>query len=248
MTEEVKIEENEKGQIFKVPMIFEALAKAKSELGAIGKGQKATGFGNGYNFRGIDDIYNALHHPFSKNGISCTSQIIRSNEEKVVSNKGAKGIRAVRDYRFKFYAQDGSYIETEATGEAIDYGDKVYNKCHSIAHKYAIITTMCIPVKEMEDPDKTIHEPVKEKKPQEKEAKSAPKARKNHAPKPKLEVTSDFGKLWNIVKGRVGDQKQSQDLLGTMMQNKFGHMDPKLLGENDVKVLSKEVNDLLADV
>jgi len=52
-------------------------------------------------------------------------------------------------FKFRFFTIDGSNIETIITGEGLDTSDKVANKCLSIAHKYALLTTFCIPTQEV---------------------------------------------------------------------------------------------------
>lgn len=177
--------------------IYEALGKVKKGLESVGKDQKATGFGAGYNFRGIDDVYNATHKLFGEYGIISTTTIDDTKEFQHKSNKGASGFRVVRNYTFKFFTFDGSYVQTQATGEAIDFGDKVYNKCHSIAHKYAIMTLLCIPTADMEDPDKTIQEPIQEEKKQSnKGSAKKPESKKQDTPVTVGQLTE----VWSFAK------------------------------------------------
>jgi len=145
-----------------IGIIYGQLAKVMADLPAIGKNQK--NLQQKFNFRGIDDIYNALQPVMAKHGIvsvpHCVTDIVRT---EVKTRSGGTGIHQTSKHTFMFFAEDGSMVSTEAIGEGIDYGDKVSNKCASIAHKYAMLQLFCIPTKEDKDPDRHTHEVVNTK-------------------------------------------------------------------------------------
>ena len=62
-------------------------------------------------------------------------------------------IERILTVRYRFYAEDGSYVEAVVDGEAMDSGDKSSNKCMAIAHKYALLQVFCIPTENDNDPD-----------------------------------------------------------------------------------------------
>lgn len=143
--------------------IFTAIPKIMLEIEPIAKEQ--TGKGISYKFRGIDDIYNAVQKIMAKHGVFTVPTIISRHREKIISQGGTPGILVLNQYIFRFYAEDGSYVEAHADGEGIDYADKGSNKCASIAHKYALLQTLCIPTDDMDDPDREGHV-LKQNKPQ----------------------------------------------------------------------------------
>ena len=51
----------------------------------------------------------------------------------------------------KITAEDGSYEEVTTFGEAIDFGDKAFNKAMSQALKYCLFQVFCIPTEEEKD-------------------------------------------------------------------------------------------------
>ena len=53
---------------------------------------------------------------------------------------------------------DGSSVETVNVGEAMDSGDKGFNKAMSIALKYSLLQMFLIPTEEQKDPDATTPE------------------------------------------------------------------------------------------
>ena len=138
---------------FEKPLIFQSMAAVMADITAIGKSDKNKF--HGYNFRGIDKVYNEIQPLLKKHQIFCTSEILSMERKEYKNQKSQLCIHAVYKYRYYFFTVDGSSISTESIGEAIDTnGDKVSNKCASISHKYAIVQTFCIPTQDMEDPDR----------------------------------------------------------------------------------------------
>ena len=63
-------------------------------------------------------------------------------------------IYKVLKIKYTFYAEDGSNVSAVVVGEAMDSGDKVSNKCMSVAYKYACFQVLSIPTEEtIADPD-----------------------------------------------------------------------------------------------
>jgi hypothetical protein len=140
----------------KQPQIHKKIAAVMAELGPIAKDRKNTQ--QGYSFRGIDELMNALAPAVTKHGIyPTTSKIEDVSGESVTSKSGGAGWRIVRRYTFRFNAEDGSYVETMADGEAIDYGDKASNKAYSVAYREAMFKMFVIPFAN-EDIEEVSHE------------------------------------------------------------------------------------------
>lgn len=132
------------------------MAAIQKEIDAIGKNQ--VNKGQGFNFRGVDAVYNALHPLLSKHEVFTTSTIINSLRELKVTSNGGTLIYSIIDVKFTFWATDGSNVSTEAKGEGMDSGDKASNKAMAVAHKYALTQTFTIPYEGMPDPDSETHE------------------------------------------------------------------------------------------
>lgn len=125
------------------------------DIGAVKKAQ--TNSSQGWKFRSIDDMYNEVHEAMSKHGVFCLP-IIKSiiYREKIKSARGQEGWHQILEIEYRFVAADGSHVSCVVWGEGSEFGgDKLTNKCLSIAHKYALIQTFLIPTADMEDPDKT---------------------------------------------------------------------------------------------
>lgn len=138
------------------PMIYKAITKVMAEVGAITKDN--TNKQQGFKYRGVDDVMNALNPVFIKNGIFVVPEILEHVREERTTTKGGNLIYSVCKICYTFYAEDGSFVKAVVIGEGMDSGDKATNKAMSIAFKYACFQVFCIPTEEMEDPDKESHE------------------------------------------------------------------------------------------
>jgi len=131
--------------------IYESITKIMEEVPAIGKNK--TNKQQGFKFRGIDDVMNALQPLLSKNKVFIVPEILEQIREERTTSKGGNLIYSICKIKYKFYAEDGSFIEAITIGEGMDSGDKATNKAMAIAMKYALFQVFCIPTEEMKDPD-----------------------------------------------------------------------------------------------
>lgn len=136
--------------------IFESINAAMNEIGAVGKNSKNTT--QGFMFRGIDAVMNAINPALVKCKIFIVPEILEQTREERINSKGTTLIYSVCKVKYTFYAEDGSHIEAVVIGEGMDTGDKATNKAMSIAFKYACFQVFCIPTEEMKDPDEETHE------------------------------------------------------------------------------------------
>lgn len=136
--------------------IYEAICSVMNDVGAIGKNTKNTQ--QGFMFRGIDAVMNALQPALIKNHIFVVPEVLEQTREERQSQKGGLLIYSICKIRYTFYAEDGSNVTAIVIGEGMDSGDKATNKAMSIAFKYACFQVFCIPTEEMKDPDAECHE------------------------------------------------------------------------------------------
>jgi hypothetical protein len=132
-------------------MIYQAMINVMKAVEPIAKNRRNQA--QGYQFRGIDDVYAALQQIMASAGVFTTSRIIDvETSEKQTKSGGTTHCRLVR-FRFRFHALDGSSVVTEVIGEGHDSGDKASNKAMSVAHKYALLQAFCIPTSDPKDPE-----------------------------------------------------------------------------------------------
>lgn len=145
------------------PQIYGLIGQAMREISAIGK--DSVNKQQGYKYRGIDAVYNALNPVMSKLGLFFLPEVLEQTREERETKTGSNLIYSILKVKFTMYAPDGSNVSAVVIGEGMDSGDKASNKAMSVAFKYAAFELFCIPTEEMVDPDAETHE-VKAKAPQ----------------------------------------------------------------------------------
>ena len=143
--------------------IFETINAVMAEIGAIGKNSQNEK--QGFMYRGVDAVMNALNPAFIKHRLFVTPEVVSQKREERQTANGKNIIYSVLSVKYTFYAEDGSSIYTIVPGEGMDSGDKASNKAMSSAFKYACFQTFCIPTEEMKDPDAETPPPSKPAKP-----------------------------------------------------------------------------------
>lgn len=137
--------------------IYQTINAIMEEIEPIGK--NSVNKQQGFKYRGIDAVMNALQPLFAKHKLFCIPEVLSSIREDRTSSKGNLLIYSIIRVKYTFYAEDGSHIESVVEGEGMDSGDKATNKALAIAFKYACFQLFCIPTEEVSpDPDKETHE------------------------------------------------------------------------------------------
>jgi len=143
--------------------IYPKLMAVMADMEAIGKERKNTQ--QGYNFRGVDDVYNMVQPIMAKHGVVMASTILADSHEERTSKGGGVLIYRILKIRYSFIAADGSSLNTEVIGEGMDSGDKATNKAMSVAQKYAILQMFLIPTVDLKDPENDDPKPEAKNKP-----------------------------------------------------------------------------------
>ena len=141
--------------------IFETVSAVMKDIWVIGKTSMNTT--QGFMFRGIDAVMNAINPALVKYKLFIVPEILEQSREERQTVKGGTLIYSICKVKYTFYAEDGSNISAVVIGEGMDSGDKATNKAMSIAFKYACFQVFCIPTEEMADPDKESHEVIPSK-------------------------------------------------------------------------------------
>lgn len=142
--------------------VYKAIAAITANLSRVGiaKGRKTQqGGGASFAFRGIDDVLNALSPLLAEHKLCIFPRITdRATVERQTKSGGALFYTTV-SAEFDFVsAVDGSKHTAATIGEAMDSGDKSTNKAMSIAYKYAVFLTFCVPIEGTPDADSEVHE------------------------------------------------------------------------------------------
>lgn len=142
--------------------VYSSINAITAELAKVGISKSRKNAQQGYQFRGIDDIYSALAHLLAENHLCILPRCIERVVSERETQKGGTLFYTVLKVEFDFVnAEDDSKHIVVAYGEAMDSGDKSTNKAMSAAYKYACLQTFCIPTEGDNDADSVTPEPVK---------------------------------------------------------------------------------------
>lgn len=140
--------------------VYQAIAEVAAELATRGISKDSRNQAQGFNFRGIDAVYNALAPLLAKHKLCILPRCISREYVERTNAKGNALFYVTVQAEFDLVsAEDGSKHTVSTFGEAMDSGDKATNKAMSAAYKYAAFQTFCIPTEETSiDADAEVHE------------------------------------------------------------------------------------------
>lgn len=136
--------------------IHERLLAVMNDVQVVGKTDRNQQ--QGFNFRGIDAVINAVGPAFRKHGIIVVPAVLRNYYEQVEVGKNRTTMGHARlEVEFRFIAVDGSQVEAVVPAEAMDSGDKATAKAMSVALRTALLQVLALPTDEP-DPDSSSYE------------------------------------------------------------------------------------------
>lgn len=139
--------------------IYKAINKVQTALSEVGLAKDKKNTMQGYNFRGIDDVYNVLSPLLAKHGLCILPRVLSREVTTHITPKGGTLFYVAVEVEFDFVsAEDGSKHVVKTFGEAMDSGDKATNKAMSAAYKYAAFQAFAIPTEGDNDADAHTHE------------------------------------------------------------------------------------------
>lgn len=139
--------------------VYKAINAVQGELAKTGIAKDRKNEMQGYKFRGIDEVYNALSPLLAKHGLVILPRVLGRETVERQTQKGNALFYVTVHVEFDFVAaSDGSKHTVVTYGEAMDSGDKATNKAMSAAYKYAAMQTFAIPTEGDNDADAVTHE------------------------------------------------------------------------------------------
>lgn len=184
--------------------VYEAIAAVQGELAIVGIAKnKKNKQGEGYMFRGIDDVYNELAPLLSKHKLCILPRIIeRECVERLSKNGNALFYTCVTAEFDLVSAEDSSLHTVRSYGEAMDSGDKGTNKAMSTAYKTMAFMAFCIPTEGDNDTENQTHEvkPQRQHQPAKPAAQIAPVDPKD---------AEYHQRIKDALKAQYGDDKQA---------------------------------------
>lgn len=137
------------------PTIVEVINAVMAEVQAVGKGDRNNE--QGYNFRGIDAVVNAVGPIFRKHGVVAVPMLETAGYRDVQTSRGKPSRECTVQVRYRFYGPGGDYLDAVVPGESMDFGDKGTAKAMSVAYRIALLQLLTIPTHEP-DPDASAYE------------------------------------------------------------------------------------------
>lgn len=140
--------------------VYAAISAVAKEMASTGISKDRVNKVQGFNFRGIDQVYNALAPALVNHGLLILPRITERTVTERATKQGGALFYVVVKAEFDFVStEDGSMHTVTTYGEAMDSGDKATNKAMSIAYKYAAFQAFCIPTEETAiDADAEVHQ------------------------------------------------------------------------------------------
>lgn len=129
--------------------VYAAFTAAMNEIGAVGKDSRNE---QGWMFRGIDAVMNAVGPAFRKHGLFILPEVLDHN--LVATPRGTKTpvISVIVKVRYSVVHSDGSSFSGVVMGEGNDFSDKATAKSLSVALRTFLIQSLVLPTHD-EDPD-----------------------------------------------------------------------------------------------
>lgn len=136
--------------------IQQLLVEVKRDVGAVGKGERNAQ--QGFNFRGIDAVINAVAPALIDAGIVVVPNVKSYDFGSVeVGSKRTPMGHARVVVKYTFIGPEGDKITCSAPGEAMDSGDKATAKAMSVAYRTALLQALSLPTTDV-DPDASTYQ------------------------------------------------------------------------------------------
>lgn len=111
----------------------------------------------GFSFRGIDAVMNAVGPAIREAGGFISPTVLEKSNEQVPSRNGGS-LSVVRlTVQYSVYGDEGDPISGVVVAEAFDSGDKATAKAMSVAYRTFLLQLLCLPTDEP-DPDSHSYE------------------------------------------------------------------------------------------
>lgn len=149
--------------------VYKKIAAVSAAMAQHGISKSRNNQQQGYKFRGIDDVYNALAPVLAQQELVILPRVLSREVTERTTSKGGALFYVTVEAEFDFVAaSDGSKHTIKTYGEAMDSADKATNKAMSAAYKYACMQAFCIPTEGDNDADATTHDVApRQSKPQQ---------------------------------------------------------------------------------
>jgi len=143
--------------------IAQALAAVMADVQSVAKTGRNTE--QGYNFRGVDAVVNAVGPALRKHGVVVLPMLETAAYRDVTTSRGKPSRECTVQVRYQFFGPNGDHVDAVVPGESMDFGDKGAAKAMSVAYRIALLQVLCIPTDDPE-PDSQSYERARDDRPQ----------------------------------------------------------------------------------
>jgi hypothetical protein len=141
--------------------VYEKIAAVMGELNRIPKG----GFNRDQNYKyaTAEDVKQQVRQAMAKHKLALTWELAEFDAIEIVSAKGTKGTKLRGRLIFTLgCGETGQSVSMSIWNEAIDWGDKAFNKLYTTAEKYFLINTFLVSTGDEDDTDAAGQVEIKE--------------------------------------------------------------------------------------
>jgi len=122
-----------------------------------GVSKKDKNLSQGFNFRGIDAVVNAVGPAFRKHGGFLVPKVINKTASILPTKNGGSMNAVALEVEFAIYGSEGEPVTGLVAAEAFDSGDKATAKAMSVALRTFLLQALLLPTDEP-DPDTQSYE------------------------------------------------------------------------------------------
>lgn len=133
--------------------VYTAISAVQGALAKEGISKNRKNQQQGYSFRGIDDVYNALSSLLAEHRLCIIPRYLSRTVTERESKGGGALFNVVVEAEFDLVGPDGSKHTARNYGEAMDSADKATNKAMSAAYKNMALQVFAIPTEGDNDAD-----------------------------------------------------------------------------------------------
>lgn len=146
------------------PTVDEAWNAVMRDVQGIKKGERNKD--QGFNFRGIDTVMNAVGPVLREHGVTIIPGAEDITTSSYETKRGTTMFSAIVKMRYTVRGPAGDSFDGGAFGEAADAGDKAVSKAQSVAYRVFLLQGLTIPTDDPE-PDAESHQRASRPEPQQ---------------------------------------------------------------------------------
>lgn len=130
-----------------VPAVLTAIVAVNNQIADQGIAKADKNDQQGFMFRGVDAVYDALAGPMAAHGLFSTPDVLTVERSERTTRNGGALFVVYLTVKYTFWCSaDGSSVSTTVAAEAMDSGDKATAKAMSVAHRTALLQLSTAPV------------------------------------------------------------------------------------------------------